>query len=81
MYGLRNILKQSDIILSDNPYILHTQIFSVTAARLSPLFQSAVSRSPRVLVQCIAVKTRIIIMKFKEGAGSIYADLRETRGI
>jgi len=69
VYGLKNILVQSDFILSDNPYTLYTQNSHVTAAQLPPLFQSAVSRSPSVLAQCNRVETKIIIMKFKEGMG------------
>ena len=32
----------------------------------SPLFQFAVSRGPRVSVQCIAVKTGILLAVYKE---------------
>jgi len=74
---MKNILVQSYIILSDNPYTLYTQNSHVTAAQLPPLFQSAVSRSPRVLAHCIVVETKIIIMKFKERAGNIFVDLGE----
>jgi hypothetical protein len=44
------------------------------SVKRSPVFKSAVSRGPRLLVQCAAVKIKFLIAIFKEGAGDVTSD-------
>ena len=64
--------KYRDIILSDNSHNSLLSFAPQQAARLWPLFQSAVSRGPRMLVKCIAFSVMFLLAIFKEGAGSIF---------
>jgi hypothetical protein len=53
----------------------------MAAAQLSQLFQLAVSRAPRLLIQCIAVDIRFLLTTFKDDAGNNFlrnADIKKS---
>jgi hypothetical protein len=59
---------------------LHSDRFTWRLAALcSPLFQFAVSRGPRVKVQCIAVNIVCLVIIFEDGAGNVFLRPADTR--
>ena len=51
------------------------------AVQRTSLFQSAVSRNPRVLVQSSTNMITFLLVTYKEGAGDIFSQFADTRNI
>lgn len=72
-----------NLILFDklNNYFIQNRFAWQQPGQHSALFQCAVSRGPRVLVQCIAINITLLRATFKAGAANVLLRLANTQHI